>query len=265
MTGSSLPAARRLGEVAAVLLERLVLLLGVLRRDAVAAPHLGQRCEHLLAGGAVETLLRRRPLLVGHGQREQQVLGREVVVVQLGRVLRRGLEDRGRAPSRWRLAAVRLGQTRQRLLGAVPQRQRVEPDLADDRQDHAVVLRKQGDEQVVGGDLGVARPPMPSRSAAATASWVFSVQVFGSRLMFASFVLRCRAPRPPGARVQGPVGTAGGCRRPWPRPRRGCARELGFELGDSPSSSSTRFTPARLRPSLVSSWMRRSCSMSASL
>ena len=33
----------------------------------------------------------------------------------------------------------------------------------------------------------------------------------------------------------------------------------------SRSSSSTRWTPARLRPSLVSSWMRRSSSMSASL
>ena len=35
-----LALARRLGEVAAVLLERLVLLLGVLARDPVAAPHL---------------------------------------------------------------------------------------------------------------------------------------------------------------------------------------------------------------------------------
>ena len=48
--GSILPGARRLGEVAAVLLEGLVLLLGVLRGDPVAAPHLLHRGEHLLAG-----------------------------------------------------------------------------------------------------------------------------------------------------------------------------------------------------------------------
>ena len=46
MTGSILPCARGLGEVAAVLLERLVLLLGVVARDAVRAAHLLERVEH---------------------------------------------------------------------------------------------------------------------------------------------------------------------------------------------------------------------------
>ena len=64
--------AGRLGEVAAVLLERLVLLLGVLRGDAVAAPHLLHRGEQLLAADAE---------VVGQG--EEQVLGGEVLVVQL--------------------------------------------------------------------------------------------------------------------------------------------------------------------------------------
>ena len=67
-----LALAGRLGEVAAVLLERLELLLGVLARDAVAAAHLAQRGEQLLALDA-------EPV----GQREQQVLGRQVLVVQL--------------------------------------------------------------------------------------------------------------------------------------------------------------------------------------
>jgi hypothetical protein len=51
MTGSSLPW-RALGEVAAVLLERLVLVLGVLAGDPVAAAHLAQRGEQLLARDA---------------------------------------------------------------------------------------------------------------------------------------------------------------------------------------------------------------------
>ena len=63
MTGSSLPCAGRLGEVAPVLLERLVLLLGVLAGDPVAAPHLLQGGEQLFALDAEA---------VGEGQ--QQVL-----------------------------------------------------------------------------------------------------------------------------------------------------------------------------------------------
>ena len=47
--GIDLPGARRLGEVAAVALEGLVLLLGVLRGDAVAAAHLLHGRQHLLA------------------------------------------------------------------------------------------------------------------------------------------------------------------------------------------------------------------------
>ena len=87
MTGSILPVAGGLGEVAAVLLERLELLLGVLAGDAVAAAHLAQRAQQLLAADAEA---------VGHG--EQQVLDREVVVAQLlaGRV--GGVEDVGESP-----------------------------------------------------------------------------------------------------------------------------------------------------------------------
>ena len=47
--GVDLPGARRLGEVAAVALEGLVLLLGVLRGDPVAAADLLHGGEHLLA------------------------------------------------------------------------------------------------------------------------------------------------------------------------------------------------------------------------
>ena len=83
MTGSSLPCAGGLGEVAAVLLEGLVLVLGVLAGDPVAAPHLGQRGEQRLAGDADPV-----------GQREQEVLGGEVLVVQLGARLVGAVEER---------------------------------------------------------------------------------------------------------------------------------------------------------------------------
>ena len=73
MTGSIFPARAVLGEVAAVLLERLVLLLRVLRGDAVAAAHLLHRGEQLLALDA-------EPV----DQRQEEVLGRQVLVVELG-------------------------------------------------------------------------------------------------------------------------------------------------------------------------------------
>ena len=49
MTGSSLPLRGELGEVAAVLLERLVGRLGILRRDALVAAHLLEGLHELLA------------------------------------------------------------------------------------------------------------------------------------------------------------------------------------------------------------------------
>ena len=61
------------GEVAAELLERLVGALGILRRHALAAAHLLERAQHLLAREDVE--------------RQQQVLGRDVVVLELARLL----------------------------------------------------------------------------------------------------------------------------------------------------------------------------------
>ena len=79
-----LALAGGLGEVSAVLLERLVLLLGVLAGDAVAAPH--------RLRSAVSSSSRSSAELVGQG--EQQVLGGEVLVVQLGARRRRPARPR---------------------------------------------------------------------------------------------------------------------------------------------------------------------------
>ena len=70
----------RLGEVAPVGLERLVLVLGVLVGHAVRAAHLLDRLGELLARGAGVDLR------VG-GQREQQVLGRDVLVAHAARLV----------------------------------------------------------------------------------------------------------------------------------------------------------------------------------
>ena len=91
MTGSSFPR-RVLGEVAAEPLERLVLLLGVLARDAVRAAHLLQRVEHRLGGDAQAAEQVADP--AGDlRHREQQVLGGEVVVAEVPALLVGRLEQ----------------------------------------------------------------------------------------------------------------------------------------------------------------------------
>ncbi len=131
---------RRLGQVAAELRERLVGALRVLARDALAAAHVLDPREQLLARDDVE--------------REQEVLGRDVVVLELprlvggpveharergagGRLLRRALDRRHRGELRLRLGAQRHG-VRDELLHQL---------LVEQRQ-----------QQVLGVELGVARP-----------------------------------------------------------------------------------------------------------
>ena len=84
----------RLREVAAELLEGLVLVLGVLVGDAVRAANLVDRLEDLVARGAGVDLR------VG-GEREQDVLGRDVLVAEAARLLLGVLENlRARAVDR---------------------------------------------------------------------------------------------------------------------------------------------------------------------
>ena len=167
-----LPAAGRLGEVAAVLLERLVLVLGGLAGDAVAAPDLAQRGEQVLAGDAE---------LVG--QREQQVLGGEVLVGELdpGRVgpVHHGLEVARDA----RLAAVGLGELVEPLERRVAQLRRCAA-----RPSRAPGARRPrpGRAGRRGGGRGAPRGCSAVRAAstaALKASWVRRVQRFGSSAM----------------------------------------------------------------------------------
>ena len=101
-----------LGEVAAEPLERLVLLLGVLARDAVAAAHLLERAEHGVVGDA-EAAEEVADAAGDLGHREQQVLGGEVVVAEVGALRVGGLEHLVRVGRELRLLgglAVDLGQ-----------------------------------------------------------------------------------------------------------------------------------------------------------
>ncbi len=88
-----LALARVLGEVAAEALERLVLLFGVLARDAVAPAHLLQRGQDRVVGDAeAPQEVAHAAGHVGHG--EEEVLGGEVVVAEVAALAVGRLEHR---------------------------------------------------------------------------------------------------------------------------------------------------------------------------
>ena len=142
-----LALAGRLGEIAAVLLERLVLLLGVLAGDPVADPRTSRSAASSSSRCDAEPV----------GQREQQVLGRQVLVAQLvalgvGARRARSLSSRPRRDS----PPYALGSSATASSAALRSTSGAMPTFCEDRQHDALVLAQQGGEQVVGGDLGVA-------------------------------------------------------------------------------------------------------------
>ena len=88
-----LPLLGELGQVAAELLERLVGALGILRGDALRAADVAERGEQRVAVDDVE--------------REQQVLGRDELVLELPHLLLGVVEDARRRPSRRAAAGPR--------------------------------------------------------------------------------------------------------------------------------------------------------------
>ena len=87
-----LAGARLGGQVAAVLLERGVRALGVLRGHALAAAHALERLEEGLAAGRM-ALEQGLALAADLGHGEQQVLGRDVLVAEPPRLGLRQLDD----------------------------------------------------------------------------------------------------------------------------------------------------------------------------
>ena len=149
------------GEVAPEPLEGLVLVLGVLARDPVAAAHVLERGEHGVVGdaeAAQEVTDAARHL----GHREEDVLGGEIVVVETGALLVGGLEDPVRVLRQLGLLGglpVHLGKALQGFLDPVPHRPGRDSDPLEHRQDHALGLADQRREQVLGRHLAVVLLP----------------------------------------------------------------------------------------------------------
>ena len=141
-----------LGQVAAELLQRLVLVLGVLVGHAVRPAHLLHGIRELVAGRAGVDIR------IG-GQGKQQMFGGDVLVAHPARFVVGALEQfdqpaaqRGR---RRRLARDR-GEGVEGLVGPPANALGVGPGTAKHRYDDAALLLEQRDEQVRGRDLRIA-------------------------------------------------------------------------------------------------------------
>jgi hypothetical protein len=145
MTGSILPSAAAAGEVLAVLLERGELLLGVLVGDAVAAAHVAQDAEQLLAADAEAVV-----------HRQQQVLDRDVVVLQVLAVLLGALGDVVELARQTRFgAADRARQLVDGGLGSVADHAGGLAELRQHGHHHGPLLAGEGHQEVVGCELGI--------------------------------------------------------------------------------------------------------------
>ncbi len=135
----------QLRQVAAVTLERLVLVLRVLRGDAVATAHLSQRVEQLVALDPDDV-----------GQRQDEVLDRHVLVAHVAAQRVGGLEQvPRRARQRDVAPAVGLRKRVEALRHTVGERGGLHARLGQQRESQPVGLTQQRHQDVVGGDLGV--------------------------------------------------------------------------------------------------------------
>ena len=161
---------RVLGEVAAVLLERLVLLFGIVGRDAMTSAHALQRLEHAVVRDT--RAAQQVADAAGHlGHREQHVLGREVLVVERGALLVGRFEEAVRVGRETGLAHRRSADPRslrERLVEVGEERAGNDPDALEHTAHHAFGRGDERAEHVLARDLGVpaARARRPGRRRA---------------------------------------------------------------------------------------------------
>ena len=159
MTGIELSAPRLFGQVAGIALQRLVLGFGILVGDFLRSAHRGQSLEDGIVGRALpgQDFLRRVALQVRDGQ--QQVLGRNVLVLEIGRFLEGALQkfvgrlgERGLGGS----AAGNFGQALDLAVGLAQHGLRTNADLLQHGQDDAFFVFEQRRQQVQGQQFRVA-------------------------------------------------------------------------------------------------------------
>ena len=142
-----LPLARGIGEIARVFLERLVLILRALVGDAVTAPHRFKRLEQLVAGDAhaAEEIAR---LGLGAGERNEQVLSRDVLVAKFLRFVLGLVEDLIQLTREIGLGVALLRVAVDLAPHLVAERGDADTELLQDGHDDALVLIEQRRKQM---------------------------------------------------------------------------------------------------------------------
>ena len=161
ITGSSLPRARQRGQVAAVLLQRLVGGLGVLAGHALAAAHLAERRQQLVACQvelAQDAHCLAADVRLGHPQ--QQVLSREVIVLEGAHLVLGALQRAPQPRRRAELLGVAAGggQGVQRRLQRARHLGQGHAHALQHARHHALRLLNERQQQVLGLQLGIAPP-----------------------------------------------------------------------------------------------------------
>ena len=152
-----LALARKLGEVAGVALERVVLAFGVGVGHALGAAHLGQRLHGGLVVDAVGLEDARRRTVVAGEDREQEVLGGDELVLELAGLARRRVVELAEGASGSDLGA-RAPDDRQAVELAVElvlDALGIGADLGEEPRHHALLLAEEGDKEVCRRDLGM--------------------------------------------------------------------------------------------------------------
>ncbi len=147
MTGLILPLRARFDQVAAVALERLVLILRALIGDPLAAANFLQRTEDLFFADpqCVEQGL--SPAL-DFQDGQEQVLDRDVLVLHSLGFSRRGFEHLVELGADRRLAAGYLRQSAQTLLGRLEDLGWVDAELGQERADDLLLGIQERGQQV---------------------------------------------------------------------------------------------------------------------
>jgi hypothetical protein len=156
--GIQLALARQVGEVPAVAGERLVGRLRILRRHALVAAHHRQRFEDLVLRRAEPLQQLRGGGAPGlRGERHQEMLGADVLVLQPLRFRLGGVGDQFDSRREPQVGAVRLGRRCEQRPRVPRHGGGIEIELAQHRGDNPALLLDERDEQVLGRDLRVAQ------------------------------------------------------------------------------------------------------------
>ena len=169
------------------------------------------------------------------------------------------------------VAPLTCGSLAERLVDAAAHRADVDADALEHAGDDALGLVEQRAQQVLGRDLGVARVARQRlRGAERLLGLAGELVRVECHVLLPLRAFESRASAALRAAERARAGTAGARRRHAPpspaAARRARASSSAIALACAPCSSSSsarmRCTPASETPSLVSSWMRRSSSMS---